>query len=873
MTREALATEGAGKPSLVLTWIGRLRLPPSVRIAVAAALFLLGLILLGRQIRGVSLPQISTALEATPPGAIVLATGATALSYAFLMVSEWWALALVGRRLELRRIALATTVSYAVANGLGFGVATGAAARMRLYGGWGMGPSEAAAVFVLAGLAVTFSGLVCAGFGLLWAASAQPGVLALALVLLAPGLLWIGRPPSRLWFLPGVTLTPVPPGRGLAALLGGVADWLASAAVLFLLLPGAEPSQFPGFVVIFVLGSIGSALSGVPGGVGVFEAIVLGLSRDLGAPGETAAALLLYRLIYTLGPLAVTLLGAGTVQAFRFIRSARASELHAAADLLAPPVAALLTFYAGAALVLASTNAPVQLVVPGVIEGGLARSALLSSVTGALLVVLAAALWRRQEGGYYAVVALLLGGSGAELWKGFGWSSAAALLFVALMLAPCRGAFDRRSALLRDIASPAWTTAVALCSASAWMLITIEAARLPPDAEPWWEVVTRTGRAGALGVATALAGLALLLGVWRLLGPVHRPSAAPSEGDMKRVREILGQTQALHLDAFLALMTDKAIIFSPSGRSFVMYRSVSDRWIAMGDPVGPPEDRRDAIAAFVAAADAQGVSPAFYGVEQECLPDLVASGFATFKIGESASVSTSGFSLEGRQRADLRHAYNHAQRTGHRFRVYAAGDPETPWIELGAVSRAWLERHSGREKSFSLGAFDTAYLRNFPIAVLEGPRGVVAFANIVASPDRSCFGIDLMRSLPDALRSAMDALFVHLIFWGREAGFQRFELGMAPLAGLDRTGVDSWSRRAERWIYRTGEALYGFQGLRSFKEKYVPDWRPVFVAAPAGVSPLFLLADVALLTSGGGRGLAHRPQRERRRPGGEDGDQ
>jgi uncharacterized membrane protein YbhN (UPF0104 family) len=43
----------------------------------------------------------------------------------------------------------------------------------------------------------------------------------------------------------------------------------------------------------------------VPGGLGVFEAIVLTLTTLLSQVHETAAALVLYRCIYSLGPLAI----------------------------------------------------------------------------------------------------------------------------------------------------------------------------------------------------------------------------------------------------------------------------------------------------------------------------------------------------------------------------------------------------------------------------------------------------------------------------------------------------------------------------------------------------------------------------------------
>ena len=79
-------------------------------------------------------------------------------------------------------------------------------------------------------------------------------------------------------------------------------DWLTSGAALFVLVPHPTLTGLAVFLVVFVLGSLVSAASGVPGGIGVFEAIVISLTPLVAQTHETAAALLVYRLIYSLGP-------------------------------------------------------------------------------------------------------------------------------------------------------------------------------------------------------------------------------------------------------------------------------------------------------------------------------------------------------------------------------------------------------------------------------------------------------------------------------------------------------------------------------------------------------------------------------------------
>ena len=78
---------------------------------------------------------------------------------------------------------------------------------------------------------------------------------------------------------------------------------------------------------------------------------------------------------------------------------------------------------------------------------------------------------------------------------------------------------------------------------------------------------------------------------------------------------------------------------------------------------------------------------------------------------------------------------------------------------------------------------------------------------------------------------------------------------MAPLAGLEDRRIAPVFARVGALVFDEGGALYGFQGLRSYKAKFAPDWRPRFIAAPVSTPLPLALLDVALLTSGGWLGM------------------
>lgn len=311
----------------------------------------------------------------------------------------------------------------------------------------------------------------------------------------------------------------------------------------------------------------------------------------------------------------------------------------------------------------------------------------------------------------------------------------------------------------------------------------------------------------------------------------------------------------MRCDARLALLGDNDLMFSPSGKSFIMFRARGRRWIAMSEPCGLEPERLDLLWQFAEAADDAGATPIFYSVTDGMLPALSDLGMMARKIGEAAVVPIQSFTLEGKTRSSLRQARNKIEKEGGVFAVLPQGAASANAEALRQVSDAWLARHAGAEKSFSLGRFDIAYLDRAPIAVVRKAEKIVAFANLWMTANKSELSIDLMRYSDDAPKSVMDYLFVKLIEWGKAEGYVEFDLGMAPLAGLETHRLAPALYRVGAVVFAEGESLYGFRGLRAYKDKFDPEWRPLYVAGRPGVMIPAALLDVALLTSGGWRGI------------------
>ena len=232
----------------------------------------------------------------------------TAQSFAMLALFDVLAArTVVPGRVSAARAAFAGAVSLGVSNTLGFHALTGGAVRYRIYAAAGLGAGDVARIVGLAGLgvglgfAVVITGTLCWQPALSHGWGRLPG--ALLLMLLATLLLWLRRRPRtlRLW-----RWTLVFPAAGIAALqmlLGGV-EMLAAIGALYVLLPAGVAPPFVDFVPVYVGAVLVGIASHSPGGLGVFETIMLAAFPAAARP-DLLAALLCYRLTYGLLPFAL----------------------------------------------------------------------------------------------------------------------------------------------------------------------------------------------------------------------------------------------------------------------------------------------------------------------------------------------------------------------------------------------------------------------------------------------------------------------------------------------------------------------------------------------------------------------------------------
>src|SRR4028118_111616 len=283
---------------------------------------LLGFVLLGisiaaihHELREYNYRDIFNSLLSMPPSRLYLAIGLTSLSYAAMAYYDTVSFRHIGNFINYKKVLFTGFISAAATNTVGFAFLTGSAIRYRYYSTWGVSAIEIAQViafenvsfclglFTVSGLMFLFNPLVIPPqLHLPFLSLRLLGVVFLLIVaayiigsILSKKSLIISGHEFRFPSLQ-ISLIQV----GLSSF-----DWLVAGAVLYVLLPSTASLSYWGFLGIFLLAMIAVVVSNVPGGLGVFETVILLLLSPKIPATIVFGSLLAYRGVYYFLPLGV----------------------------------------------------------------------------------------------------------------------------------------------------------------------------------------------------------------------------------------------------------------------------------------------------------------------------------------------------------------------------------------------------------------------------------------------------------------------------------------------------------------------------------------------------------------------------------------
>jgi phosphatidylglycerol lysyltransferase len=605
---------------------------------VFGLLLLLGaLYVVQREFRGLSWSDVREALDETPALALWIAAGWTLLAYAVLTVYDRLGSVYAGHPVSYARTSLASFCAYTLAHNIGVATVSGAAVRYRFYAAWGLSPTQIAKLVAFTSLTFALGGLAIGGFVLVvepemvpWFADHTPRwvmqAVGLALWAVLLGYILLSKLlPSFTAFghridLPGFRMA-------LAQTLLASVDVAVTAMIFFALLPHSDQLSFVKFLGVYVAAYTAGLAAHVPGGIGVFDTVMLLALQPYYSNAEIVGAILLFRLYYYIVPLflAVGLFVAFEIGQRRHLLQ-RLSREQSAADALEIPALTALVGLGALVLIFIGALPPK----PDRMVGWLdlfdgAASHFAASVVGSLLLVAAYGLTRRLRIAWWGALLLLLNAA-ALLWlRGESAWLTGAFVAVALALGVFREGFYRRARLLAEplAAETAWPVLAGL--ACGLTLATVAYAGKVRD-EAWWGVVLSEAAPASLRFTVAVAAVLLLVAALRLLRPA-KLRAEPYD-DSARAR-LLG------LGARLPPAADGAL-FAESGRAGLAFRRLDGVWLALGDPAGfSRADRIAAIWRFRDLCERNRVDPAFASVGEDLLPVYADLGLTALPAREA----------------------------------------------------------------------------------------------------------------------------------------------------------------------------------------------------------------------------------------------
>ena len=257
-------------------------------------------------------------LAVIPKSRLSWAVWLTAFGYLVMIGYDILGFSYINRSLSWNKIALTSFISSAFSNTIGFALLTGSAIRYRFYSNWGVSAVAIAQVIAFANFTFWLGMFAVAGLLFIINPLKIPTQLHLPFTTVRPigviflllvaayllGSIFIQQPliiRGQEFRFPSLKIS-------LAQIAISSFDWILAAAVLYVVLPTNISLSYLDFLGIYLLAMFAGVVSNVPGGLGVFETIILLILSSKVSAAAVLGSMLVYRVVYYYLPL---LLAAG----------------------------------------------------------------------------------------------------------------------------------------------------------------------------------------------------------------------------------------------------------------------------------------------------------------------------------------------------------------------------------------------------------------------------------------------------------------------------------------------------------------------------------------------------------------------------------
>lgn len=318
---------------------------------------------------------------------------------------------------------------------------------------------------------------------------------------------------------------------------------------------------------------------------------------------------------------------------------------------------------------------------------------------------------------------------------------------------------------------------------------------------------------------------------------IVRRSRLPDPTDaLLRVHDLYGY----NAHSLISIAPGAKAFTLPGVQGAIVYGEFGRVWLAAGDPLAAFDDTPGLVKAFLCSARKAHRIVAFVPATERFAQQAIKEGLSAIKIGAAPYFDLQTWNPRGNSAKKMRAGVNQAERAGVRIELVEVLT-ETFKTETTRVCLEWLKSRPAAQTFGWLLALDPFlhFERKKLFAARAGGRlvGLLALSPI---PTRNGWYLEDVLRTNDAPQGTADLLVVHALKYLKAEGVALATLGTSPLA---RDGEDNLStkdhgviERALRTVSRRFNTFYNFEGLRTFKGKFVPSWwESEYVLVPKGV--------------------------------------
>ena len=261
----------------------------------------------------------------------------------------------------------------------------------------------------------------------------------------------------------------------------------------------------------------------------------------------------------------------------------------------------------------------------------------------------------------------------------------------------------------------------------------------------------------------------------------------------------------------------------------IVYGEFGRVWLAAGDPICKPEDVQTLVERFLNAAKKEKRIPAFVPTTADFARHAKALNLSVIKVGAAPYFDLPNWNPRGNAAKKMRAGVNQAARTGVRVEIVTELN-ETTKLEITQLSLDWLESRRAATTFGWLLALDpfAQFERKKLFAARDSANRMIGLLSVSPIPARNGWYLEDVLRKKDSPPGTSDILVVETLNYLKAEGAKLATLGTTPLA---IEGEDKLSCK-EHQVFSHGllrlskrfSTFYNFEGLRTFKSKFVPSW-------------------------------------------------